>query len=143
MSNTIKIKHGSRAPSVNDLYPYELGYVQNGALYINNNGGIAQLTDPRLITLITDDDYFKYKPSVSVLNTPNLTAEQVTECYWEVYNKLYTIPAILKRTIFHKRFFKRPGRTLFYLMVNMVYRSQIKRKIAPNILQCKTKHVCL
>ena len=83
---------------------------------------------------ITDSDYFKYKPSVSVLNTPNLTAQEVTECYWEVYNQLYTIPAILKRTIFHKRFLKHPGRTLFYLMVNMVYRSQIKRKIAPNIL---------
>lgn len=83
---------------------------------------------------ITDDDYFKYKPSVSVLNTPNLTAEEVTECYWMVYNKLYTIPAILKRTVFHRRFLKHPGRTMFYLMVNLVYRSQIKRKIAPNIL---------
>ena len=83
---------------------------------------------------ITDDDYFKYKPSMSVLNTPNLTAEEVTECYWMVYNKLYTIPAILRRTIFHRRFLKHPGRTLFYLMVNLVYRSQIKRKIAPNIL---------
>jgi len=83
---------------------------------------------------ITDDDYFKYKPSVSVLNTSNLTAEQVTQYYWMIYNKLYTIPAILKRTVFHKRFLRHPSRTMFYLMVNMVYRSQIKRKIAPNIL---------
>ena len=83
---------------------------------------------------ITDYDYFKYKPSISVLDTPNMTAQEVTDCYWEVYNKLYTVPAILKRTIFHKRFLKHPGRTMFYLMVNFVYRSQIKRKIAPNIL---------
>ncbi|MDY2880553.1 MAG: radical SAM protein [Candidatus Borkfalkiaceae bacterium] len=83
---------------------------------------------------ITDGDYLKYKPSVSVLDTPNLKAEEVTECYWMVYNKLYTIPSILRRTIFNRRFLKRPARTMFYLMVNLVYRSQIKRKIAPNIL---------
>jgi len=83
---------------------------------------------------ITDYDYFKYKPSISVLDTENLTADQVTKLYWEVYEKLYTIPAILKRTIFNKRILKRPKRTLFYLMVNLVYRSQIKKRIAPNIL---------
>lgn len=83
---------------------------------------------------ITDFDYFSYKPSVSVLDTPNLKAAEVTECFWMVYEKLYTIPAILKRTIFHKRFLKHPKRTLFFLMVNLVYRSQIKRRISPNIL---------
>lgn len=83
---------------------------------------------------ITDYDYFSYKPSISVLDTPNLKANEVTECFWMVYEKLYTIPAILKRTLFHKRFFKHPDRTLFYLMVNLVYRSQIKRRISPNIL---------
>ena len=83
---------------------------------------------------ITDYDYLSYKPSVSVLNTPNLTAEEVTQCYWMVYEKLYTIPAILRRTVFHRRFLRHPGRTLFFLMVNLVYRSQIKRRIAPNIL---------
>ena len=61
-------------------------------------------------------------------------AAEVTECYWMVYEKLYTIPAILRRTVFHRRFLRHPGRTLFYLMVNLVYREQIKRKIAPNIL---------
>lgn len=42
--NTIKIKHGGREPSVEDLAPYELGYVHGGELYINNNGSIVQLT---------------------------------------------------------------------------------------------------
>ncbi len=83
---------------------------------------------------ITDYDYFRYKPSISVLDTPHMTAAEVTAAYWQVYEELYTIPTILKRTVFHKRFLKHPSRTLFYLMVNMVYRSQIKRRIAPNIL---------
>jgi len=83
---------------------------------------------------ITEFDVFKYKPSISVINTPNLTAEEVTEKYWDIYGKLYTIRNILGRTIFSKRMLKRPRRTIFFLMVNLVYRSQIKRKIAPNIL---------
>ena len=45
MANTIQIKHGSTIPTINNLSPYELGYVQNGELYINNNGVIVQLTD--------------------------------------------------------------------------------------------------
>ncbi|MEI8199030.1 MAG: radical SAM protein [Eubacteriales bacterium] len=84
--------------------------------------------------VITDDDVLKYRPSISVINTPNMTAAQTTEMFWEIYNRLYSIPVILRRTLFNKRMLKRPGLTLFFLMVNMVYRSQIRRKISPNIL---------
>jgi len=84
--------------------------------------------------VLSDDDIFSYRPSVAVINTPNMTAAQITAEYWRVYEKLYTVGAILRRTIFNKRMLKRPFRTLFFFMVNMVYRSQIKRKIAPNIL---------
>ncbi len=83
---------------------------------------------------ISDQNVFNYKPSISVNNTPNMTAEQITSEYWRVYEELYTVRNIMKRTIFHKRMLKHPGRTMFFLMVNMVYRSQIKRRIAPNIL---------
>jgi hypothetical protein len=38
--NTIKIKHGTSAPTVSNLTPFELGYVKGGALYINNDGAI-------------------------------------------------------------------------------------------------------
>lgn len=84
--------------------------------------------------VITDDDVLKYRPSISVINTPNMTASETTEMFWEIYRRLYSIPVILRRTLFNKRMLKRPGLTLFFLMVNMVYRSQIRRKISPNIL---------
>lgn len=57
MANTIQIKHGSTIPTINNLSPYELGYVQNGELYINNNGVIVQLTgkvDENLNGIIKD-----------------------------------------------------------------------------------------
>jgi len=84
--------------------------------------------------VLAHDDLFSYRPSEAVINTPNMKAEQVTSEYWRVYNKLYTVWAILRRTIFSRRIFRHPKRTMFFFMVNMVYRSQIKRKIAPNIL---------
>lgn len=83
---------------------------------------------------ITDDNVLEYKPSKSVLNTPNMTADQVTEEYWKLYERLYSMRNILKRTIFNKRMLKRPLQTLFFFGVNMIYRSHIKRRVAPNIL---------
>ncbi|MCH5147418.1 MAG: B12-binding domain-containing radical SAM protein [Clostridiales bacterium] len=83
---------------------------------------------------IVDDNVFEYKPSKSVLNTPNMTADQVTEEYWKLYERLYSMRNILKRTIFNKRMLKRPGQTLFFFGVNMIYRAHIKRRVAPNIL---------
>ena len=51
---------------------------------------------------IVDDNILEYCPSKSVNNTPNFSASEVTEQYWRVYKELYTIKAILKRTIFNK-----------------------------------------
>ena len=82
---------------------------------------------------IVDQNVLEYRPSKSVLNTPHFTADEVTEQYWRVYKKLYTIGAILRRTLFNKRMLIHPLRTLFFFGVNMVYRSNIKRKVAPNI----------
>ena len=82
---------------------------------------------------IVDHNILEYRPSKSVNNTPNFTADEVTEQYWRVYKELYTIKAILRRTIFNKRMLKHPFRTLFFFGINMIYRKDIKRKVAPNI----------
>ena len=82
---------------------------------------------------IVDQNILEYKPSKSVLNTPNFTADEVTEQYWRVYKELYSLKNILSRTIFNKRMLKHPLRTMFFFGVNMVYRGNIKRKVAPNI----------
>ena len=82
---------------------------------------------------IVDQNILEYKPSKSVLNTPNFTVDEVTEQYWRVYKELYSLKNILSRTIFNKRMLKHPLRTMFFFGVNMVYRGNIKRKVAPNI----------
>ena len=57
MSNTIQIKHGSSAPTTSNLAPFELGYVKGGALYINNDGTIQQLTGLTATGLVNSSNY--------------------------------------------------------------------------------------
>ncbi len=83
---------------------------------------------------VTDPDVLSYTPARAVIDTPNLKATEVQELFWQIYHAVYTVPAILQRTVLHRRMRQRPGQTLFFLMVNLVYRSQIRRRISPNIL---------
>lgn len=83
---------------------------------------------------IVEKDIFTFSPSKAVINHPNMTTDEINEIFWEMYDKIYNIKNILKRTIFHKRFIKSPMRYLFYLYVNLYYRYQIKRRIAPIIM---------
>ena len=57
MANTIQIKHGSSAPTPSNLAPFELGYVKDGELYINNNGTIQQLTGLAASGLVNSSNY--------------------------------------------------------------------------------------
>ena len=57
MSNTIQIKHGSSVPTTSNLAPFELGYVKDGALYINNDGTIQQLTGLAASGLVNSFNY--------------------------------------------------------------------------------------
>ena len=59
MANTIQIKHGSSVPTTSNLVPFELGYVKGGALYINNDGTITQLTGLAATGLVNANSYLK------------------------------------------------------------------------------------
>lgn len=83
---------------------------------------------------IVEKDLFKFSPSNAVITHPNMTTQEINDIYWEIYDKVYTIPAIIKRTLLHKRFWRDPKRYIFFLMVNIFYRHQIKQRIAPNIM---------
>jgi radical SAM superfamily enzyme YgiQ (UPF0313 family) len=83
---------------------------------------------------IVETDIYRFSPSNAVISHPNMTTAELNSLYWEIYNKVYAISAIIRRTLLHKRFFRNPKRYFFFLMVNLFYRYQIKRRIAPNIL---------
>ncbi|HHT92591.1 MAG TPA: B12-binding domain-containing radical SAM protein [Clostridiaceae bacterium] len=80
------------------------------------------------------EDIYSYNGSECVHIPKNMSPEELTKAYWDLYNNVFKIRSILKRTIFQKRFFKKPLTYIFYFYVNLYYRYQIKRKITPNII---------
>lgn len=83
--NTIKIKHGSGVPTTSNLVPFELGYVKGGALYINNDGTITQLTGLAATGLVNANSYLKL-PAVAA-TTSNTGRILVTDSTGIVYYK--------------------------------------------------------
>lgn len=71
MSNTIQIKHGSSVPTTSNLAPFELGYVKSGALYINNDGAIQQLTGLAASGLVNSSNYLKLPAIASTTSNTN------------------------------------------------------------------------
>lgn len=83
---------------------------------------------------ICNHDIYSYNGTEAVHIPKNMTPEELTEAYWKLYNEVFTIKSIVKRTLLHSDFLKRPLMYLFYFGVNFFYRYQIKRRITPNII---------
>lgn len=83
---------------------------------------------------ICNEDIYSYNGSEAVHIPKNMSPEKLTHAYWELYTDVFSMRSILKRTIFRKEFLKKKDRYLFYFLVNLYYRYQIKRKITPNII---------
>ncbi len=83
---------------------------------------------------ICNDEIYSYNGTEAVHIPKNMTPEELTKAYWQLYNDVFAIKNIVRRTILHKGFLKKPGSCLFYLAVNLYYRHQIKNKITPNII---------
>ncbi len=83
---------------------------------------------------ILTDDFLAMTSCVPAISHPNMTTEELGAIYWEIYDRLYTIGMILRRTIFQKYFFRAPSRYLFYLLVNLFYRYQIEHRIGPIVV---------
>lgn len=83
---------------------------------------------------ICNDEIYSYNGTEAVHIPKNMTPEQLTEAYWALYNDVFNIKNIVKRTILHKGFFNKPANCLFYLAVNLYYKYQIKNRITPNII---------
>jgi hypothetical protein len=83
---------------------------------------------------ITEDDPTKFSPTRAVIRHPRLSPQELTDLLWEMYNAVYSYKNICKRILLQPGFWKKPKTYLFYLLVNLYYRHQIKRGIAPIIL---------
>ena len=83
---------------------------------------------------IYNTDMYSYNACEAVHIPKNMTPEELTKAYWDLYNEVYSYRSILRRTIFVKNFWRRPFTSFFYLGVNLFYRKHIKHGIVPNIV---------
>ncbi|MDD4436695.1 MAG: radical SAM protein [Tissierellia bacterium] len=82
---------------------------------------------------IIKEDIYSFDGTEAVHRPKNMTPDELTKAYWDLYGSLFTFSSILKRNIFRKEFLQKPSKYLFYSIVNLFYRYQIKQRITPNI----------
>lgn len=83
---------------------------------------------------IWNENIFSYNGAEAVHIPAQMTPRELTETYWKLYKKVFSIKSIIKRTLLNKNIFKKPLNHIFYFFVNMVYRHDIKKGISPNII---------
>ena len=82
---------------------------------------------------LVNNDIYSYDGTSAVYRPRNMTPDELTQAYWELYSELFTIKSIIKRNILRKEMLKTPARCIFNMGVNLYYRDQIKKSITPNI----------
>lgn len=82
---------------------------------------------------LVNDNIYDYDGTEAVHRPANMTPEELTKSYWGLYESIFTIESIIKRNILRKDFLRNPGKFLFYTLINLYYRHQIKQRITPNI----------
>jgi len=82
---------------------------------------------------LVKEDIYSFDGTEAVYSHPNMTPDELTKAYWDLYRSLFTKRSIFKRNLLRKEFLKKPGKYLFYTIVNLYYRYQISQGITPNI----------
>jgi radical SAM superfamily enzyme YgiQ (UPF0313 family) len=78
-------------------------------------------------------DIYSFDGTEAVYTVPNMTPDELTDAYWNLYESLFTLKSIIRRNIMRREFMTNPGKYLFYVGVNLYYRYQIGQRITPNI----------
>jgi len=82
---------------------------------------------------IYNRNIYSYNGTEAVHIPAGMTPEELSAVYWKLYNQVFSLRSIINRTLINKNFFKKPLSHLFYFLVNLVYRNDIKKGIPPNI----------
>jgi len=83
---------------------------------------------------LVNEDIYSYDGAQAVHQPKLMSPEELTQAYWELYNRVFSYPSIIWRTLLRREFWRRPAKYIFYLLINLYYRRQIKDRITPNII---------
>ncbi|MBP7279450.1 MAG: B12-binding domain-containing radical SAM protein, partial [Sedimentibacter sp.] len=70
---------------------------------------------------IIKEDIYSFDGTEAVHMPKNMSPDELTNAYWELYDSLFTFSSILKRNILRKEFLINPSKYLFYTIVNLFY----------------------
>jgi len=79
-------------------------------------------------------DMYSYNGAMAVHQPVSMSMDELTESYWSLYREVFTLKAIIQRTLLRKDFLKKPWKYVFYLYINVFYKYQIHQGITPNII---------
>ncbi|MBN1895536.1 B12-binding domain-containing radical SAM protein [bacterium] len=83
----------------------------------------------RLLT----EDFTRYTGTRCVYKPARMSADQLTDMYWWINKKIFSIGSIVRRTVLHPRMLKQPLHYLFAFFVNLHYRRYIRKGVPANI----------
>ncbi|MBU7006994.1 B12-binding domain-containing radical SAM protein [Phosphitispora fastidiosa] len=83
---------------------------------------------------ICNENIYSYNGTEAVHVPARMSPQQLTKAYWELYNRVYSWTSIIKRTLLTRNFLANPIQQLFYFLVNLKYRQDIRKGIPPNII---------
>ena len=95
--------------------------------------GSALFEQYRAAGRLVTENLAEYTGAKAVHRPERMSPERLTELYWWLYERLFTLRSILRRTLLHPNMLRRPKVYLFAFVVNLHYRRYIKRRIPPNI----------
>jgi len=83
---------------------------------------------------LVSENIYEFNGAFAVHRPQNMTTEQLTQEYWNLYRTVFSLKSIVKRTLIRPDFLKYPIKNIFYFYVNLYYKYQISKGITPNII---------
>lgn len=82
---------------------------------------------------ICNHDLYSYNGTEAVHIPRHMRPKELTAAYWQLYEEVFSLGSLFRRTILRREFLKRPWDFFLYLLVNLYYRHHIRKRITPNI----------
>lgn len=82
---------------------------------------------------IYNNDIYSYNGAEAVHVPVHMSPEALTHAYWKLYEDVFSLRRIFRRTLFSWDMVRHPVKTVFYLGVNLYYRHSINKRVPPNI----------
>lgn len=87
------------------------------------------IAEDRMLT----DDLNLFDGTRCVHIPKQIDPEKLTEMYWWLNNRVFSVKSIIHRVLMNRYLWKNPQMLLFALAINLHYRSYVRRKVTPNI----------